>query len=149
MSKYDKEINEVINHSFPSLKGHRIIVFENNKIYGARGIYLYFFSVFVFGRKTSKRGVSKGGLAHELSHIEMFKKWGFWKSAFLSFLQFFSTRIRRKIEAGADRMAIQKGYGKELYIARRRTLTDSNERIKKMVDKYYLSLDEIKRLSKS
>lgn len=87
-------------------------------------------------------------MAHELSHLEMYKKWGFWRSVIFSFLQFFSTKIRRRIEAGADRLAIQKGYGKELYQARKRTLSKADDKIKKLVKKYYLSLEEINSLSK-
>jgi len=114
--------------------------------YGAGIIYLYFFSIYLVG-KGCEKGLSKGGIAHELSHIEIFKKWGFWKSTLLSFLQFFSANIRKKIESGADINAIKKGYGKELYQARKKDLLQSNDKIQNLVKKYYLSLEEIKKQS--
>lgn len=132
MSNYDKHIQEIIKKSFPLLKGHKIFIKETKIVYGVRVYYLYFFSVYVVGRGGEK-GLSKGGIAHELSHIEMYKKWGFWKSVLLSFLQFFSAKIRRKIEVGADMLAIQKGYGKELHQTRKRTVLNADERIKRLI----------------
>jgi len=145
--KYNKIVRELIKKSFPELKSHKIIFKETNLTYGVRVYYFYFFSLYLIGRGREK-GLSKGGLAHELSHIEMFKNWGFWKTALLSFLQFFSMKIRRKIEAGADVNAIKKGYGKELYKARKRTLSKVDERIKRLIKKYYLSPKEIKSYTK-
>jgi len=147
MANYTNSIQETIKRSFPLLKNHKIIIKETGIIYGARVIYLYFFSIYLIG-KGGEKGLSKGGMAHELSHIEMYKKWGFWKSVLLSFLQFFSESIRRKIEQGADILAIEKGYRKELYQARKRTLSKANERIKRLIKKNYLSLEEIKEYKK-
>ena len=137
-------IKDVIRKSFPALKKHKIIILNLKKIYGARAVYLYFFSLLIIGKFTSKRGISRGGIAHELSHIEIFKKWGFWKSLLLLFLQFFSVEIKKKIERGADILAINKGYGRELCLLRKRSLFKSEEKIKKLLNKYYLSPEEIK-----
>ncbi len=144
MPNYYKKIQEIKNKSFPTLKNHKIIVKENKIFWGARVIYLYFFSFYVIGRGTEKR-FTTGGIAHELSHIEMFKKWGFWKTLTLFFLQYFSINIRRRIEAGADMNAIKRGYGKELYKTRKKK---TPKRIRKLLNKYYLSLEEIERYTK-
>ncbi len=145
--KYNKIVRELIKKSFPELKNHKIIFRETKLVFGARVYYFYFFSLYLIGRG-SEKGLSKGGMAHELSHLEIYKKWGFWKTALLSVLQFFSTKIRRKIEAGADISAIKKGHGNELYKTRKRTLSKADERIRRLIKKYYLSLEEIKQLTK-
>ncbi len=144
MSNYNKQIQQIKKKSFPLLKNHKIIVKENKKSWGIRVYYLYFFTLYKIG-KGAEKGLSQGGIAHELSHIEMFKKWGFWKSAWLSFLQFFFGNIRKKIERGADLLAIKKGYGKELYQTRKKKVP---KRIRKLLNKYYLSLSEIKKYTK-
>jgi hypothetical protein len=147
MDKNEKKIKELVNRSFPLLKKHKIIVKRIRGIYGARIYYMYFFSLYLIG-KGGEKGLTKGGIAHELSHVEMFKNWGFWKSLSFSILQFFSTEIRKKIEAGADLYAIKKGYAKELYKARKKTLAEADDRIKILIKKYYLSLNEIKQGTK-
>ena len=143
---YERQIQGILKKSFPLLKNHKIIVIQTRFTYGIRAIYLYFFSIYLIGRGAEK-GLSTGGIAHELSHIEIFKKWGFWKSVWLAFIQYFSGDIRRKVERGADLVAISKGYGNELYKTRSR-LPKNNERVKKLLRDYYLSLNEIKKYTK-
>ena len=144
MFETDLIVGNIIKKSFPELKKHKIIILNFKRIYGARAVYLYFLSLLIIGKSIGKRGVNQGGIAHELSHLEIFRKWGFWKSALFSFLQFFSGKIRRRIEREADLLAINKGYGKELYLLRKRSLSKSDERIRKLLNKYYLSPEEIK-----
>ena len=148
MVNYIKQIQKIIKKSFPLLENHKIIVKQTKIVYGARAIYLFFFSLYVIG-KGSEKGISNGGIAHELSHIELFKKWGFWKSVWLSFIQFFSAKTRKKIERGADLLAIKKGYGRELYKTRKKTFSKADKKIKKLLRKYYLSPEEIKKYTKN
>ena len=63
-------------------------------------------------------------------------------------MQFFSTKIRKKIESGADINTIDKGYGKELYQTRKKSILEANDKIKKILEKYYLSLEEIRKYTK-
>jgi hypothetical protein len=147
MPNYNEQIEKIKKKSFPILKDHKIIVKENKKSWGIRVYYLHFFTLYHIG-KGAEKGLSKGGIAHELSHIEMFKKWGFWKSAWLSFLQFFFGNIRKKIERGADLLAIKKGYGKELYKTRKESFSKTDVKIRRLIKKYYLSPAEIKKYTK-
>jgi len=141
----NKDRIEKIKSSFPLLKNHKIFVMSQTKfIWGARAIYFYFFSLYLIGRGAEK-GLTKGGIAHELSHMEVFKEWGYWKSLWLGFLQYFSESTREKIERSADLRAIKRGYGKELYKTRSAKVP---KKIRKFLDKYYLSLVEIKRETK-
>jgi hypothetical protein len=146
MPNYEKQIQKIKNKSFPYLKNHKIII-KKKSSYGIRVIYLYFFSLYVIG-KGAEKGLTKGGLAHELSHIEVFKKWGFWKTACLSFLQYFSKKIRMKIERSADLLAIKRGYGKELYKTRKKSYSKVPKRVKKLLNNYYLSLEEIEKYTR-
>src|SRR3989344_3450135 len=143
---YEKHIQRILKKSFPLLKNHKIIVVQAKLTYGIRAIYLYFFSLYIIGRG-AERGLTTGGVAHELSHIEIFKRWGFWKSFWLCFWQYFSGDTRRRVERGADLVAISKGYGRELYKTRS-GLPKNNERVKKLLKDYYLSLNEIKKYTK-
>jgi len=147
MNKYKKVIERIKKKSFPILKNHKIITLENKNLWGVRVIYLYFFTLYIIG-KGAEKGLSVGGVAHELSHIEMFKKWGLLKTILFTSLQYFSDNYRKRIERGADLLAIEKGYGKELHISRKNFLLKTTKEVKETIKKYYLSLNEIKRYTK-
>ncbi len=147
MKDYVKQIKELRDKSFPLLRNHKIMVKRTRFFWGVRVIYFYLFSLYLIGRGAEK-GLTKGGIAHELSHLEMFRKWGFWKSLWFFILQYFSKNTRRKIEAGADMYAIKKGYEKELYKTRKNSWLKASNRTKKLIKKYYLTPEEIKKHSK-
>ena len=81
------------------------------------------------------------------SHLEMFKKWGIFKTIWFTILQFFIDDYRRKVERGADLLVIKKGYGKELYLSRKKFQAKIPTEVKGYMKKYYLSLNEIKKFT--
>ena len=119
MSKYRKEVNNLRKKSFPELKRKIWIIKVPFPIPGAAAILLRpNLSLLVFSIKCkvlSKKAL-RGLIAHELCHFSMFQKgkWkGFWKFLFKY------KKERAKIEKATDKLAIKKGYGKEL-IARKK-----------------------------
>ncbi len=162
MNKYVKEYREIINNlvkkSFPSLRDKKIIVVEYPKIifwasgfvanYPSWNTYLIFISTKV--RKQDKN-LKTGILAHELCHLEFFKKT---KMGLLKLLIFgikldiswiFGKNPARENERQTDIQTIKKGYGKELLLtALNRKKKFFPKRLALVYKRGYLSPEEIK-----
>ena len=82
-----------------------------------------------------------GVLAHELCHLETFEKKRGLKYAFDGILYWTNVKKRTKEDKDTDRLAIKKGYAKELYYFKK------NKR-KSKIAKYYLSAEDIKKYAK-
>ncbi len=149
--RYQKMLKELIKKSFPKLRGKKILIYESDnkkfKSYFADTGYFIFFWRIRTGKKLRKLPDEflKGILAHELSHIEIFGKRNFIRKI-ISGLKYFISRVsREKEEKSTDRMAIEKGYGKELYSFRKYNLSVADKKTKERIRKYYLFPEEIKK----
>lgn len=144
--RYQKIVNPLVNRSFPILRNETIYIKEKKMKYGAMARHwLFFYSIEVGNKiKDYSKFQLKGGLAHELSHIETFKKQGFFLSAYKSFLAIFSSSLTRGIERETDMLAIGKGYGNQLYSMRERNLSEADKETRERIKKYYMSLNEIR-----
>lgn len=112
----NKEIvNKLINASFPRLKKKKSKIIEF-KIFNGYGFYLPIINVIAVTKRKNFSDKEKIGLlAHELSHAEQSIKLGFLQNIFLFITYWLSRKTRKKIEVQADKIAIKKGYAKELF----------------------------------
>jgi len=145
-SEYRKILNELVDDSFPTLKKDKIYLMEMYtwKFTGAEFRLPFNRWLICFHPRTKEWGTEpiRGFLAHELCHFEIYKKDCFLKTWVFWILYWFSPKIRRKIERETDKLTIEKGYGKELYEALKKSVYSDR-------DKYYFSLKEIKDYAKS
>lgn len=143
--KYQKIINELIKKSFPELKNSVPKVFEL-KVSKLHGIYLPIINKIGINKlcRNFPRDEIKGIMAHELCHAEILKKIGFLKTLYLFFIYWFSSSLRKRNEEEADKLAIEKGYAKNLIY--------SSSRLEKMYPKYkdktFMSVQKIKQYAK-
>jgi len=121
MHNYLKEVNIIRKKSFPELKGVIWIIKIPFFIPGAAVMWLLpNLNLLAFSTKCKilPKNVLRGIIAHELSHFSIFQKssWkGFWK--------FFFTLTKKKfvrMEKATNRLAIKKGYGKELIATKKK-----------------------------
>ena len=115
VEKYRKVIDELINKSFPSFREKKFKIFE----FGVIRIYgIYLLGNFI-GMNKKCRGFSdkviKGILTHELCHAEYLSKIGFLKSCLIFIRYWLFLKLRIKEEIKTDKLAIKKGYGRELF----------------------------------
>jgi hypothetical protein len=149
--KYQRIVDELVRESFPELAGKRIWVFEcGSWILGKSVAGVSDFGVVgVIGISGRMRGFSrkaiKGILAHELSHFLIFSNRGLFSNLFVGFRYFVFGDVRGREERRTDKVAIERGYGKELYVGRKNKMKVFGE---KANEKYYLSLEEIKKYAK-
>lgn len=117
MHNYRKEVNDIRRKSFPELKGTIWIIKIPFPIPGAAAMWLLpKINLLAFSSKCKilSRKVLRGLIAHELSHFSIFQRsnWKeFWK---LFFIKYLNKKGRVKIEKATDKLAIEKGYEKEL-----------------------------------
>jgi len=123
MPNYRKEINSIRKKSFPEIKGKIWIIQIPFSIPGA-GVFWLFPRLNILALTTKchklKKSALIGLLAHELSHFSIFqrKKWICFYLIFIKYL--FNHKYRIKEEKKADRLAIKKGYGKELIATKKK-----------------------------
>jgi hypothetical protein len=119
LKTYRNTINTFIKKDFPSLRKEKIILKEKKANWRAHVSHsLQGLTIHVseklrsFPMKSIKRI-----LFHELCHLEIFKKQGMIKTnlQFLAYL--LSANARKKIEAEANILMIQKGHGQEVITA--------------------------------
>lgn len=108
--------------------GSYIIVLDSNKLGDANDFEL------------------EGMLAHELAHLESYSK-----MSFLGFIIFavrygISEKYRTKTERETDIRAIDKGFGNELLAFREYRLNSASEKEVEILNKNYLSVEEIEEL---
>ncbi len=117
MHNYKKLVKEMRKKSFPEIKGKIWIIKIPFSIPGGAVFWLFpRLNILALTTKCFelKKSVLIGLLAHELSHFSIFqrKKWICFYLFFIKYL--FNHKYRIKEEKKADRLAIKKGYGKEL-----------------------------------
>ena len=89
-----------------------------------------------------------GLMAHELAHIRVYS-WMNWASLVFYGLRYeFSDSFKREVERGTDTRAIQIGFGRELGAFRNYRLRTANDADKKIIEKYYLSSEEIRNFTR-
>lgn len=85
-----------------------------------------------------------GGLAHELIHLEDYKKMNFFRWLF-SFIHYYaSKKYAKKVERNIEIKVIKRGYGKYLLLNREFRLKRISTKEFKKIGKNYLTPEEIK-----
>ncbi len=121
MDNYHKEVNILRKKSFPEIRGVIWIIKIPFFIPGAAAIWLLpNLNLLVFSTKCKilSKNALRGLIAHELSHFSIFQKssWKrFWKLIFT-----ITKKEIIRMEKEADRLAIKKGYGKELIATKKK-----------------------------
>jgi len=113
--KYQKIENKLVKKNFTDLKEKTPKVFEF-KIFSTYGFYIPILNIIGINRKCryfSKIEI-KGILVHELCHAEDSNKIGFLKNFWDFIVYWISPKLKKDIEIRADKLAIEKGYAKEL-----------------------------------
>ena len=149
IEKYRKIIDRLVEKSFPSLKGKKIIIKEsgNSRRYHAVVFEFLFLSLILTSKKCRKLSdkALKALFAHELAHQEIIKQMKFFEmiSYFLRWL--FLRRVKVDFERRTDLLVIKKQYGNELIELKKQALKGKDkEELKKIKKRGYLSLEEIK-----
>ena len=115
MKRIKKRMIELRKKSFPEIKGKIFILEVPFQIPGGMSLCpLPSFNILLLTNKCKRlsNDVLTGLIAHELSHFSRFNRKGslwFWK-----FLLFPKKGERAKEEREADKLAIKKGYGKQI-----------------------------------
>ncbi len=121
INKYEKIINEFINTSFPELKGKNPKIFEFTILSGY-AFYLPILNLIGINKKCRKFSdkEKKGLLIHEICHAKQSNGERFFGNILLFIIYWLSKKFRKKIEIQADKIAIKKGYAKELFESTKR-----------------------------
>lgn len=149
--EYKKLVNEVIKKSFPSLKNKPLIIKElNNSRYTAKTVCIRNKIIIKISPRmdTYLVKLNKGVLAHELSHMEDWCSMGWFNFYILRDLKMCFDKYIKEEEIRADKIMIQKGYGKSLYLQRKHRFKSKNSKDVK-IRKNYWSPDEIKSYAQS
>lgn len=91
----------------------------------------------------------QGVLVHELAHLEIYSRMNWFELGFYVARYELFPEFRKRIEKEADLIVIQRSFGHELQAFREYRLRFGSEGDKKMLEDYYLSLEEIKNLTSS
>ena len=126
ISKYQGIANELVRKSFSELRHHKIWVYESHskrfdKYALADTIYMIFFSIIRIGtilREFPEKSI-RGIIAHELCHVEIFKKRRFFDKLFSGLKYNLSKKAQISEEHKTEKLAIRKGYARELYQAKK------------------------------
>jgi hypothetical protein len=147
--KYVIIIRNLIDKSFPRLKGKKIHLFVFRLRFYAMSVWIPpFFRFIVMSTRTKSfnENVLTAILAHELCHQQRYLNLGTYKYILFAIRFIVSRKEQAKEEMATDRLTIEKGYGRELYeLAEIQFLDKKHERI----NEFYMSLDEIKSYSES
>lgn len=152
VKKYKKIVDELVNKSFPELKG-KWIVFLNFilcKRYVAQVmdfslIKLIFLNHEKFKDLCFSRKELAGLFAHELCHFVIYSQKNlFQKLVFILFVSF-SKKMSNANEREKDLLVIRKGYGEELLkLALKREKAYSKEKLSRIYNAGYLSPNKIR-----
>ncbi len=141
---YQKIVDELIEKGFEDMKRKNIRVSEmgklRSKFCSAVTDYFIWVSFVKISRevRTFSKKEIKGLLAHELGHVVRFEECGFFGKLWKGFRYFVSKGFRDREERACDKVAIERGCGRELYLFRKR----------KGDNYFYLSLKEIEEYAK-
>lgn len=139
------------NYSFPE-NMELLIKFRGIKNAGAESRryplkgYVMLFDLKDLGNMTDEE--LKGLLSHEFSHIETYSGMNWIQLSLYASIYLISDKFRMEVERNTDILAIQKGFGRELASFRKYRIRTANKKDKKLVERYYLSVDEINNLTK-
>ncbi|MCA9488050.1 MAG: hypothetical protein KC516_03765 [Nanoarchaeota archaeon] len=149
MGRFRKTINEIRSKSFPEIKGKILLIIIPFPIPGGSVHWplprLKLLALTTKCRKLDDM-VLRGIIAHELSHLSAFEKWGYKK-----FWKFYRKATKKEVikhEKDTDKLTIKKGYGKEV-IATKKKAKELLEgtRWEKYLDNY-LTEEEVKKYIK-
>lgn len=146
VKKYRKIVDDLIEESFPELRGKRIFVFEFLFL-ESRAFFTWPIVRMVFlGKRFRERSEIqvKAILSHELSHVLDFNYRNFFIFWVNAIRYFFSKEYKFKIENFADKEAIRRGYAKGLYSSR----LLREKRVGDIEGSPYLTSKEIKKYAK-
>ena len=148
MHNYNKLVKEIRKKSFPEIKGKIWIIKIPFPIPGAAVFWLFpKLNILALTTKCHKLKKSAliGLLAHELSHfsISQRKKWICFYYAFIKYL--FSHKYRIKEEKKTDRLAIKKGYGKELIETKIEASKICKSKKYEKISNNYLSVEDVRK----
>lgn len=138
--KYQRIVDELIGKSFSELEGQTVKFFEL-KVTGLYGLYVPFFDkvgVNRLCRDFSKKEII-GILAHELCHAETARRDGFWRTLFLFVRYWIFPWVRKSEEDKIDKMAVRRGYVRELVLVAKRLEREFPD----YADKTYMSSKKI------
>jgi hypothetical protein len=143
---------KIIKKSFPELKNKKILIFATpfRKAYSGMALWGIwpFPDLILINRKKNNEPDKylRGLLAHELSHIALRVKRGFIKSAVRGLFYWIIPKLRRAEEDEVNKIAMQKGYVKEIYF-----ITQKSEKRKRAsgIQRHYMSSQEVKNYAKS
>ena len=146
IEKYPKIIDELVKKSFPELKGKKIFIYEFNskKFIGGAWSFLFFRTLWINRRLRKRRDILMGIITHELCHLEIDCKRGYFKSFITGLSYFFNNSVRKSEEKKAVILSIEKGFAKVNF----KTAKFKEKNFKNNL-KYYLSSEEIKKYAKS
>lgn len=144
LEKRCKKLMGALRKDFPPLKDIKIHLkikklrkgsMRTNKVF-----YLYYLIIVdpnkYFGASDNE---IIGALAHELIHLEQFKKMGFLEYI-ISFIKYkISKRFVRRVEIGTDKETVRRGYAKELYANRKFRLKKIFHKDRKLIPNYLFS----------
>lgn len=151
--RYKRIVRKLIKNSFPSLKEKKIYIIESNKMPFSAYVYNPFFTSCIKIKVHSRlRGYNNiylmGVFAHELCHLEHFKKIGRMRFIIRELRLFLSKKAIIEDEKNTDKEAIKKGYAKELY-KQRLSRTKSMDKDFRKLELTYLTPKQIKFYAKS
>jgi len=109
-------ISKLINASFPKLKNKKIKIL-GFKIFSGYAVFIPILNLICVNKKCENFSDREkiGLLVHELCHAEQSNKERFLKNISWFVAYWLSKKIRKKTEVQTDKLAIKKGYGKELF----------------------------------
>lgn len=149
MHNYKKLVKEIRKKSFPEIK-KKIVILKFKIPLGSMGVFYIIPGIHLMLIHPKNDLIPKkqviGILAHELSHLSIDDKNNYFQN-FIDVFKYWITsqKWRIKCEKDTDRLAIRKGYGKELLASRIAYEKKLKKKKKgKNILKYYLTSKEIK-----
>jgi len=136
---YKEMIAKLINKSFPKLKNKKIKVWDF-KIFGGYAIFIPILNLICINRKCNSFSNKEkiGILVHELCHAERSNEIELFKNMFIFIAYWLSPKFKKKEEEETDKLAIKKGYAKELLESSKRFESEFGKK------RYGLSSEQIK-----
>jgi len=147
-------ITDEIKYDFPSIQNKKITIDIKKINEGSAEAKKYPIKGYVIVIDPEKlQNVSyfelKGLFAHEFSHLEQYSKMSWLQLGFFAILYSVSDDFKKRVERKTDMTVIEKGFGRELLAFREYRLRTGSEQDKKALIDHYLSLEEIRNLTKT
>ena len=141
-----------IRWKYPTLKNIKINLkvkkLRKGSMWANKAFYLYYL---IKVNPKKYLGASdkelRGGLAHELIHLEDAKKMNILEFIIFFFKYHLSKKFAKQWELNTDKRTIERGYGRELYVNRKFRFKNLSEKDKKIM-KNYFGPEKIKQYAK-